>query len=70
VGCAKAILKNADIPNYSTIVLTDLGIEKNKDFNLSDEDVRKVKDAVRAACAGQQPATAMGVAPAKGGCCG
>ena len=24
VGCAKAILKNADIPNYNIIVLTDL----------------------------------------------
>jgi uncharacterized metal-binding protein len=70
VGCAKAILKNADIPNYHTIVLTDLGIEKNKNFNLRDEDVRSVKDAVRAACAGQRPAPAIGgAAPAKGGCC-
>jgi uncharacterized metal-binding protein len=34
VGCAKAILKNADISSYTHIVLTDLGIEKNKDFNL------------------------------------
>ena len=70
VGCAKAILKNANIPNYSYIVLTDLGIEKNKNFTLSDEDVRKVKAVVRAACAGQQHATAMSTAPAKGGCCG
>ena len=70
VGCAKAILKNADIANYNYIVLTDLGIEKNKNFTLSDEDVRKVKDAVRAACAGPQPAAAMSAAPSKGGCCG
>jgi len=70
VGCAKAILKNADIPNYNYIVLTDLGIEKNKNFTLNDEDVRKVKAAVRAACAGQPPAAAMSAAPAKGGCCG
>lgn len=71
VGCAKAILKNADISNYHTIVLTDLGIEKNKNFNLRDEDVRSVKDAVRAVCAGQQPAAAIGgAASAKGGCCG
>jgi uncharacterized metal-binding protein len=70
VGCAKAILKNAGIPNYNYIVLTDLGIEKNKNFTLNDEDVRKVKDAVRAACAGPQPAAAMSAAPAKGGCCG
>jgi uncharacterized metal-binding protein len=70
VGCAKVILKNADIPNYSYIVLTDLGIEKNKNFTLSGADVRKVKDAVRAACAGPLPAAAMSAASAKGGCCG
>ncbi|MBI5578393.1 MAG: putative zinc-binding protein [Deltaproteobacteria bacterium] len=70
VGCAKTILQNADIPNYNYVVLTDLGIEKNKNFSLSGEDVRKVKDAVRAAGAGQQPAAALGAVPAKGGCCG
>ena len=68
VGCAKAILKNADIPNYNTIVLTDLGIEKNKNFNLNNEDVRKVKNAIRAACNSQQTAAAMNSASAKGGC--
>ena len=41
VGCAKAILKNAGIQNYNYIVLTDLGIEKNKNFNLSDDDVTR-----------------------------
>jgi uncharacterized metal-binding protein len=70
VGCAKAILKNADIPNHNYIVLTDLGIEKNKNFNLSAEDVRTVKEAVRNACAGQQPAAALSAVPAKEGSCG
>ena len=70
VGCAKAILKNAGIQNFNYIVLTDLGIEKNKDFNVSAEDVRNVKEAVRAACPAQPPAAAIGAAPAKGGCCG
>jgi uncharacterized metal-binding protein len=69
VGCAKAILKNADIPNYNYIVLTDLGIEKNKNFNLSTEDVNKVKGAVRAACASQEPIAATSTATAKGGSC-
>ena len=36
VGCAKAILKNADIPTYNTIVLTDLARRTRKNFNLSD----------------------------------
>jgi uncharacterized metal-binding protein len=70
VGCAKAILRNADVQNFNYIVLTDLGIEKNKNFGLNAEDTRRVKDAVRAACAGQQPAAAISAASAKGGCCG
>jgi uncharacterized metal-binding protein len=70
VGCAKAILKNADIQNYTYVVLTNLGIEKNKNFNLSDDDVHIVKDAVRTACAGQKPTVAADTAPSKGGCCG
>jgi uncharacterized metal-binding protein len=70
VGCARAILKNAGVTNYNHVVLTDLGIEKNKNFNLRDEDVHIVKGAVRTACAGQKPSVAADAAPAKGGCCG
>jgi uncharacterized metal-binding protein len=29
------------------LVLTDLGIEKNKNFDLSPEDIQKVKGAVK-----------------------
>ncbi len=47
VGCAKAILANAQVPNPNHLVLTDLGIEKNKNFNLDAADVQTVKDAVR-----------------------
>lgn len=50
VGCAKAILDHAGIPVKNYMVLTELGIEKNKDFNLKAEDIRKVKAAVRSAC--------------------
>jgi uncharacterized metal-binding protein len=50
VGCAKAILKNAGIQTYNHIVLTELGIEKNKNFTLSKEDILRVKEAVIAAC--------------------
>ena len=70
VGCAKAILKNVDIQNYNYIVLTDLGIEKNKNSSLRAEDVGKVKDTVRTACSGQQPAAVISSVLAKGGCCG
>ncbi len=50
VGCAKAILKHVEIPPKNYLVITDLGIEKSKDFNLRDDDVQKVKDAVRTCC--------------------
>ena len=70
VGCAMAILKNADIQKYNYVVLTDLGIEKNKNLSLNAVEVGKVKDAVRNACTGQLAAAAINTAPSKGGCCG
>ena len=50
LGCAKAILEHAEIPAKNYLVLTDLGIEKNKDYNLKAEDIQKVKAAIRSAC--------------------
>ena len=47
VGCAKAILNNARVPHPNYLVLTDLGIEKNKNFNLDAADVQTVKDAIK-----------------------
>jgi uncharacterized metal-binding protein len=47
IGCSKAILKNADLPFKNYIVLTDLGIGKNKDFNLKQDDVDRVKVAIK-----------------------
>lgn len=47
VGCAKAILKNAQIPLKHYLVLTDEGIEKNKNFNLERADIDRVKAAVK-----------------------
>lgn len=53
LGCAKASLENAQVPMKSYIVLTDLGIEKNKDLNLKPEEVLRVKEAVKEALAKQ-----------------
>lgn len=47
VACAKSILEHAEVPLKQYLVLTDLGIEKNKDFNLTKEDIEKVKAAVK-----------------------
>jgi uncharacterized metal-binding protein len=52
VGCAKAILEHAEVPLKNYIVLTDLGIEKDKDFNLKKDEIQQVKTAIKAICAG------------------
>ncbi|MFO7885883.1 MAG: putative zinc-binding protein [Desulfobacteraceae bacterium] len=47
VGCAKAILEKNGIENKNYTVITDLGIEKNKDFNLKAEDLETVKTKIK-----------------------
>ena len=68
VGCAKAILEQANVPLKNYIVVTELGIEKNKDFKLKEEDIRKVKEAVKTA---QEDGIPAGKNATKGseGCC-
>lgn len=65
VGCAKAILEKAEVPQKAYLVLTDLGIEKNKNFGLATDDLERVKTAVRQACK-NLPSDAAG----SSGCCG
>ena len=50
VGCAKACLEKAEVPVRRHLVLTDLEIQKNKDFNLRRDEIDRVKQAVKAAC--------------------
>ncbi len=47
VGCAKAILEKNKIEHKNYTVITELGIDKNKDFNLKPEDMEAVKAAVK-----------------------
>lgn len=47
VGCARAILEQAQVPLKNYLVLTDLGIEKNKSYDLQQEDIVAVKNAAR-----------------------
>ena len=53
-GCAtcssKATLEHAEVPIKSYLILTDLGIEKNKKFELKKEDLNRVKEAIKEAC--------------------
>jgi len=47
VGCAKGILEQAEVPVRGYLVLTELGIQKNKNLNLDREELAKVKQAVK-----------------------
>jgi uncharacterized metal-binding protein len=68
VGCAKAILEKASVPVTNYLVVSDLGIEKNHDFELQESDVRKVKEAVRQACTQFQHGSSVNPSPKS--CCG
>ena len=50
VGCAKAILEKTEVPLKYYIALTDLGIKKNKDFNLKHHEVQRVKKEIKKIC--------------------
>ena len=47
VGCAKGVLEHAEVPLRAYLVITGLGIDKNKDMNLKREEIDRVKEAVR-----------------------
>lgn len=47
IGCAKAILTNENIKAAHYLMVTDLGIEKNKNFKLDTKDLERVKSAVK-----------------------
>lgn len=48
IGCGKAIFDHIKITPKQYMVLTGMGIEKNKDFNLLRQDIDNVKKAVKA----------------------
>jgi uncharacterized metal-binding protein len=70
VGCARATLEHAEIPIKRYLVLTDLRIEKNKDFKLRKEEVQKVKEAIKEACAREQDIILPTAQISSNGCCG
>ena len=68
IGCAKAILEHAEVPIKDYLVLTGLGIEKNKDFNLKRVEIDKVKEAVKKLC-GEPLSTQTGAGISTASCC-
>jgi len=47
VGCAKRIAEHAEIPIAKYMMVTKLGFEKNYTLKIKEEEVEKVKLAVR-----------------------
>ena len=47
VGCARATLEDAGLPLKSYFIVTDLGIDKNKNFDLKREEIDRVKDTAK-----------------------
>ncbi|MFN3535396.1 MAG: putative zinc-binding protein [Desulfatiglandales bacterium] len=69
IGCSKKVMENAGIPLRNYIVVTQLGISKNHDFNLKREDVQKVKDEVRKILQGQVTSVSDELPKTVGCCC-
>jgi uncharacterized metal-binding protein len=67
VGCAKAILEQAQVPVKNYLVLTDEGIEKNKNFNLQRADIDRVKATVKQVVSQSSPTDGV-LSPAGCGC--
>jgi len=47
IGCAKGVLEQAGVPLRSYLVITELGIGKNKDMHLKREEIDRVKQALK-----------------------
>lgn len=69
LGCGKAILEKADVPLKGYVVITELGIEKNKDVNLKRKDIDRAKEAIRQAVRPGQPFQSS-AQRGSGRCCG
>lgn len=63
LGCAKKTLESAQVPLRGHVILTDLGIEKNKVLNLKRGEIDQVKSAVRQAVCHETESIAVGTKP-------
>jgi len=63
VGCAKGILEQAELPVRGYLVLTDLGISKNKNLQLVREEIEQVKKAVKSIASASGASCEITVSP-------
>lgn len=50
MGCAKETLDHIGVAPNCYLVVTELGIEKNRDLELCEEEVQRVVEAVKSEC--------------------
>jgi uncharacterized metal-binding protein len=55
VACAKTILEQTQVPLNGYVVITDEGIEKNKNLNLQRDEIDRIKAAVKRAVSAAGP---------------
>lgn len=65
VACAKGVLDQAEVPVRNYLVITELGLEKNKNLELVRAEVDQVKQAVRDLC---DQSASTGVMTSSEGC--
>lgn len=46
-ACGRAVLQSAGIQEFKHLVVTDYGVERENGFDLNDEDVDMIKEAVK-----------------------
>ena len=63
LGCAKKTLELAGVHLRGHVILTDLGIEKNKVLNLKRSEIDQVKSAVRQAVCHETESIPIGTKP-------
>lgn len=66
VGCTKSILEKARVDLKHYLVLTNEGIEKNKNFELERSEIEQVKTAVKRVA---NQAGSVAATPTESGCC-
>lgn len=66
MACGRAVLQSAGIQEFKHLVVTDYGVERENGFDLNDEDVDMIKEAVKNEITASQSSPA---APRISGCC-
>ena len=76
VACAKCAMDEVGLENYDYVVVTDLGIEKKRDFELPDAEIDKVlsvcREKLRTASASKEDSNETELVEGAGGsgsCC-